>query len=256
MTDIALTGAAGNVGRVVRDAFGDDHAVTAFTHSEHDDVESELLDVTDADEVAAKLDGFDVVLHLAGVSSPEADWESVSEVNVQGTKHVLDAAVENDIDRVVFASSNHAVGTYNADARHTEQMTLGVAEAVSGDAQTSPDSFYGVSKAACENLTNFYANRHGLEVVNLRIGWYLTEEDLRSTVAEADPERAAFARATWLGPRDCREVHRTAVTADLSESPVTLNAVSRNDDRFHTLTETMQHLGYEPRENAAEVLDG
>jgi len=49
--------------------------------------------------------------------------------------------------------------------------------------------------------------------------------------------------------------HRKAATVDFPESPVTVNAVSRNDDRFHTITETTRLLGYEPRDNAAEVLD-
>jgi len=255
MVRIALTGAAGNVGREVIDAF-DDHEVVPFTHSETDAFDSELLDVTDPDDVREKLDAFEVVVHLAGASSPEADWETVAETNVEGTKHVLDAAVENGVDRVVFASSNHAVGSYNSADEDPETTTLADARPVRGDAPTAPDSFYGVSKAACEGLTKFYAERHGVEVVNLRIGWYMSEADLRArTGDDVDPGTDRFARATWLSPRDCRAVHRRAATADLPESPVTVNAVSRNDLRYFTLTETMQTLGYRPRDNAEEVLD-
>ncbi|WP_324664139.1 NAD-dependent epimerase/dehydratase family protein [Haloarcula sediminis] len=255
MVRIALTGAAGNVGRELVNAFGDAD-VTPFTHSETDDIDGELLDVTDADGVLTKLDGYDAVVHLAGASSPEAEWETVSETNVQGTKHVLDAAVENGIDRVVFASSNHAVGAYNSTDRDPETATLADARPVRGDAPAAPDSVYGVSKAACEALTKYYAERHGLEVVNLRIGWYMSEADLREATGDGvEPGRDRFARATWLSPRDCRAVHRRAVTADLPETPVTVNAVSRNDRRYFTLTETMQTLGYQPRDNAEEVLD-
>ena len=39
------------------------------------------------------------------------------------------------------------------------------------------------------------------------------------------------------------------------KNPVTVNAVPRNDDRFHSIMETMRLLGYEPRDSAAEVLD-
>lgn len=255
MVRIALTGAAGNVGREVLDAFSDEHDVVPYTHSEHEDLDSDLLDVTDADEVAETLNGFDVVVHLAGASSPDADWEAVSETNVQGTKNVYDAAVENGIDRVVYASSNHAVGRYNAASDDPEATTTGYARPVDGDAPTRPDSFYGVSKAACEDLGKYYAELHGVDVVNLRIGWYMTEDDLRDAVEDASPEKRRFARATWLSPRDCRDVHRKAATADLPENPVTVNAVSRNDDRFYTITETMRLLGYEPRDNSAEVLD-
>lgn len=256
MTRIALTGAAGNVGREVLDAFDGDHELVPFSHSEEPDLESEPLDVTDPDDVREKLDNVDVVVHLAGASSPDADWEAVVETNVHGTKHVLDAAVENGIDRVVFASSNHAVGMYNAaDPSDPESMTLDHARTVDGDAPARPDSYYGVSKVACEGLTKFYADRHGIEVVNLRIGWYMTASALRDQVGDdVAPGAERFARAIWLSPRDCRDVVRKAATADLPENPVTVNAVSRNDERFHAITETMRKLGYEPRDNAAETL--
>jgi len=255
MTRIAITGAAGNVGRELLDAFDDEDEVLPFTHSEQDDIDTELLDVTDPDDVVEKLDNIDVVIHLAGASSPDADWEAVSETNIEGTKHVLDAAVENGIDRVVFASSNHAVGTYNAEDDDPESMTIGYARTVDADAPTRPDSYYGVSKAACEGLTKFYADVEDLEIVNLRIGWYMSESELRAETADGDPGRTRFARALWLSPHDCRDVHRKAATVDLPENPVTVNAVSRNDERFHSITETMRLLGYEPRDNAAEVID-
>ncbi len=145
MVRIALTGAAGNVGRELVDAFGD-HDVVSFTDSETDDIDGELFDVTDPDDVLAKLDTFDAVVHLAGAASPEAEWETVAETNVEGTKHVLDAAVENGIDRVVFASSNHAVGAYNSADDDPETTTLTDSRPVRGDAPAAPDSFYGVSK--------------------------------------------------------------------------------------------------------------
>lgn len=256
MARIALTGAGGNVGREVIDAFDDEHDLVPFTHSKQEDMETELLDVTDSDEVQADIDNFDVVIHLAGASSPDAEWEAVSQTNIQGTKNVLDAMVANGVDRIVFASSNHAVGMYNAaDEDDPESMTLNTARPVRANASTRPDSFYGVSKVACEGLTNFYADRHGIEAINLRIGWYMSEDDLEANTGEdVEPEKARFARSTWLSPHDCRDVHRKAALVDLPENPVTVNAVSRNDDRFYSLTETIQTIGYEPRDNAAETL--
>ena len=255
MTRIALTGAAGNVGRELLDAF-DDHDLTAFSHSAHEDIDGETLDVTDPDEVTGELDGFDAVIHLAGASQPDAEWDAVVETNVEGTKHVLDAAVENGIDRVVFASSNHAVGMYNQDdPADPESLQLDPATALDGDATPRPDSYYGVSKAACEALANYYADRHGIEVINVRIGWYMSEDDLRANTGDGvAPGKDRFARATWLSPRDCEDLHRKAATADLPESPLTVNGVSRNGERHHSLTGTMQAIGYEPRDDADEVI--
>ena len=59
----------------------------------------------------------------------------------------------------------------------------------------------------------------------------------------------------WLSPRDCRDVVEKAVTADLPENPLTVNAVSRNRERYLSITETMRGLGYEPRDDSAEVVD-
>lgn len=88
-------------------------------------MDSEMLDVTDRDEVVDELDNFDTVIHLVGASSPDAEWDTVVQLSVHGTKNMLDAAVKNAIDRVVFASSNHAVGMYNAaDPTDPESMTI------------------------------------------------------------------------------------------------------------------------------------
>lgn len=253
MVHVAVTGAAGNVGREVVDAF-DDHRVTAFTHREHDDIESELLDVTEADAVVDALSGVDVVVHLAGASSPDASWDAVVDTNIHGTKYVYEAAVENDVDRVVFASSNHAVGMYNVvDSSDTESMAEDP-RIIDPDDPPRPDSFYGISKVACESVSNYYADRHDLESVNVRIGWYLSEEDLVETLDDS-PEHRRFARAMWLSPRDCRNVVRRSVEADLRTNPLTVNAISRNDERVLSLADTQQELGYRPRDNASEVLE-
>lgn len=62
-------------------------------------------DVTDADTVAAALDGCDAVLHAAahiGVSSGAAE---VGDVNVDGTRNVVARAVATGMDPIVFTSS-------------------------------------------------------------------------------------------------------------------------------------------------------
>jgi len=59
----------------------------------------------------------------------------------------------------------------------------------------------------------------------------MSEDDLREEMSDdTGPGRTRFARACWLSPRDCREVHRKAAPVDLPENPVTVNAASRNDE--------------------------
>lgn len=258
--NVAVTGAAGNVGREVLAAL-DDHDVTPITHRDRDDLDGPTLDVTERAAFADALSGEDVLIHLAGNPSPDADWDGVFETNIGGTYNAYEAARESGVERVIFASSNHAVQMHNvADPADPESMRED-ARAVRPDDPTRPDSYYGVSKVAGEALGDLYSERHGIEVVNLRIGWLMDEEELRATQTEENgggeesAARARFARAMWLSPRDCRAVVRRCVEADLPESRVVAHAVSRNDDRYMSLTETTLALGYRPRDDSAEIVE-
>jgi len=126
---------------------------------------------------------------------------------------------------------------------------------VDTDTWPRPDSYYGVAKVATEALCSFYADRYGLDIVVVRIGWLMTPEELRNLRSEPD-ERLRFARAMWLSHRDCRHLFRRAVEAPIEESPLSTHGISRNGDRYLTLTETMQRLEYRPRDDANEALDG
>ena len=254
MSRFVVTGAAGNVGREALDAF-EDHDVTPVTHHEEEEIGGAVADVTEREGLAELFEGHDAVIHLAANPSPDASWEAVREPNVAGTQNVYDAAREAGVDRVVFASSNHAVGMYNAaDPDDPESVTTDPARPIDPDDPPRPDSFYGVTKVAGEALGTLYADRYGVDCVNLRIGWLLDEDELRETQTGAET-KARFARAMWLSPRDCRAAIRAAATASLPESAVTAHAVSANDERYLSLTGTMQALGYRPRDNSATALD-
>ncbi len=258
MTAIAITGAAGGVGRTLLEGF-DDHDVTPLTYEEEDDIDSIVCDVLDREAFTEALAGQDVLVHLAGNASAYADWNEVREVNIDGVYNAYEAAVANGLDRVVYASSNHAVNMADvADPSEPETMKPD-APAVSAETDVRPDSYYGVTKVAGEAIGNYYAARHGIEVVHSRIGWLMDREELQDTQENPDhpyPDAyARFARAMWLSPRDCRDLHERAATADLSETPVTAHGVSRNDERYLSLTETQRALGYRPRDNADETLD-
>lgn len=251
---VAVTGAAGNVGRQALDALGD-HDLTPITHREHDDIESEVLEITDADAVRAAVGGQDAVVHLAANPSPSADWDSVHEVNIDGTHTVYEAAREAGVDRVVFASTNHVTQMYNAADPERPESMVERPDPVHPDEPPRPDSFYAVSKVCGEALGSYYADRHGMEAVDLRIGWLLTREELRER-QEGDEAIGRYARAMWLSPRDCRAAIRRAVEADLPEDHATVNAVSRNGERYLSLVETNCTLGYRAEDDSAVVIDG
>lgn len=256
MAQIAISGASGMVGQALLEGF-DEHEITPLTHADRDDMESIAFDVTEKEAFVEALAGQDVLIHLAANPSPRAEWEAVHEVNIDGVYNAYEAAVANELDRVVFASSNHAVNMYaRDDPRHVESMRTGYVPPVEPDDPPRPDSYYGITKVTGEAIGSYYADRYEIDAVNVRIGWLMSHDELKATQkASESKEDRRFARAMWLSPRDCRQVMEQAATETIPSTELTVHAISRNDDRFLSLTETLRALDYRPQDNATEALN-
>ncbi|WP_049921195.1 NAD-dependent epimerase/dehydratase family protein [Halopiger djelfimassiliensis] len=254
MSDIAITGASGSVGREAIEAFPDDD-LTLFSHSETEDLDTTPLEIARYEEFADALEGQDVLIHLAANPDPRAEWDAVREPNVDGVYNAFEAAAENDLERVVFASSNHAVNMGNVVSEVRPESTIGSPDVVRPDEPPNPDTYYGVTKVFGEAMGSYYAKRHGFDVVSLRIGWLLTRDELRNECADRDAAGERFARAMWLSPEDCRRAIEAAATTSLESNPTVAHAISDNSERFLSLSETMLELGYRPQDDAAVVLD-
>ena len=107
-------------------------------------------DLADLAQVEAICEGVDGILHFGGYSV-EGPWDDILQSNIIGCYNLFEAARKKGVKRVVFASSNHAVGFY---PRHHRIGT---------DVTPRPDSRYGVSKVFGEAVGALYADKHGLE---------------------------------------------------------------------------------------------
>jgi len=75
-------------------------------------------DVRDNATLRRAIDGVDAVIHLAGITGAARSHEireEVLDVNARGTEAVVAAAVEDDIDRIVLASSCNVYGNAFAE---------------------------------------------------------------------------------------------------------------------------------------------
>lgn len=235
-----VTGAAGTIGNDVLRLLGEDPEADfdlALTDADADpagDPPVEQLDVRDLEAVTAALDGVDTVIHLAGAASPEAPWEDVLDLNIVGTRTVLEGARRAGVRRVVLASSNHAMGMYDRD----EQWP------VYNHQPPRPDSLYGVSKVFGEVLGRFYHDEHGLDVIALRIGWESGD------YGAADDE---LTRGMWTSPRDMAQALRRAVQAPVRFG--VFYVTSDNRTRRWDLTDALVHLGYRPQDDWDRVAE-
>jgi uronate dehydrogenase len=161
MQKILITGAAGDVGTRLRKLLKGVYSLRvsdirkpADLGADDEFVSADLGDYEQTKQITAGIDG---IVHLGGYSV-EGPWETIHKSNIVGCYNLFEAAYRSGVKRIVFASSNHAVGFYPRDRK------IGV------DVTVRPDSRYGVSKAFGEAVGALYADKHGLRVTCIRIG--------------------------------------------------------------------------------------
>lgn len=159
---IVFTGAAGGVGTMIRPLLARLYPGLVLSDKVRpkDLLASETFvpaDLADPAAVAALLKGAHSVIHLGGYSV-EGPWDSILQSNIIGCYNTFEAARAAGVERLIFASSNHAVGFYPRKRK------------IGTDVTVRPDSRYGVSKAFGEALGAMYSDKHGMRVTCLRIG--------------------------------------------------------------------------------------
>ena len=188
---LLLTGAAGGLGRELRRTLKpfaqilrvSDIAPLGTAASGEEVVACDLADKAQVHELLA---GVDAIVHMGGIST-EQPYEMILGPNIVGLAHLYESARIHGIRRIVFASSNHAIGFHPRN------------RVIDADDPPRPDSFYGVSKAFGEDLSRFYFDRYGIETVCLRIGSCFPEpKDRRMLI-------------TWLSIGDLTELIRTSL---------------------------------------------
>ena len=245
---VLLTGAEGRVGQAILSELSGEYEWRLLDRdpptreTRHEFV---VADITDEEAVREAMAGVGAVIHLAGDPRPEAPWNSVLENNIDGTRNVLEAAVKTGVEKVAFASSNHAVGAYETDERTPDLYRPHDDYRLDGTELPRPSNLYGVSKATGEVLGRYYHDEHDLSVVCVRIG------NLTKNHPPKDYERG---QAMWLSHRDCAHLFDRCLQADYDYEIV--YGISDNDRKYYSIDRAREVLGYDPQDNSAEFIEG
>jgi len=238
MTKVALSGASGNMGRILRTELpkrGVDlrsaggRSPLQPLHEGEDIMHGDLRDPAVVDRL---LNGVDVLIHLAG-TSVERPLPEIIENNLVGLYQIYEGARRNKVRRIVFASSNHAFGMHSVN----DKLKL--------DAPYRPDSFYGLSKVWGEAMARMYWDKHGIEGICVRIG----------TAMGKPPEHFRHL-STWFGTQDLIDLMMRCIEVpDIGYMAVW--GVS-NNTRSYWDNAGAEKLGFTPTQNsedfAAEIL--
>lgn len=232
--NILITGAAGGIGSVLRDALRPQcdllrcsDLVDVAPQAPHE--QSFAFDVRDSDAVMKAMQGIDIVYHFGGIPI-EGSWPEIRDVNIDGTFNIYEAARIAGVKRVVFASSNHAMGFY----RRT--TTVGQDEA------PRPDSRYGVSKVFGEAIGRLYADKHGIETISLRIGQFRPLPTNRRMLS------------LWLSPADMARLAVSCLWPGELHFEV-VYGVSANKCGWYDNVGASR-IGYEPQDCAEDYAQG
>ena len=124
---IAVTGASGVLGRgLAARLLSQGHDVVGIARhrpqSWSSAIEFVAADIRDTPAVKRAIAGADVVAHCAWAKSPGPEDRISHQVNIDGTRNVLEAMAETGTGRIVFASSAHVYG--EEDAPNSEQDAI------------------------------------------------------------------------------------------------------------------------------------
>ncbi|MDX2850284.1 NAD-dependent epimerase/dehydratase family protein [Actinacidiphila glaucinigra] len=232
---VLLTGAAGGLGTLMREllpAYGYELRLLDMLPVEGAP-DAITADLADRAALREAVRGVDAIIHLAGISL-EAPFEKILRANIEGTYNLYEAAREEGVPRIVFASSNHAVGF--------TPRPVGDDPLIPVDTPRRPDTFYGLSKCFGEDLAQLYWDLHGLETVSIRIG---------SCFREPTSVRML---SVWMSPEDCARLLHAALTAEGVGHTVVYGS-SANTRLWWDLS-SARALGYEPRDDSEPFAAG
>jgi nucleoside-diphosphate-sugar epimerase len=174
---VAVTGACGGIGRVLVEHLADHgYQLTLIdrpgTGLEGLAARGNIRELDLAEQPPAGLfNGVDVVVHLAGEASADASWDTLRADNVEASYHVASAAQLAGCQRLIVASSVHAV---SATAEPP----------VAPDGPVAPADLYGVTKCFVEALAFWCAHRGPMSAAAVRIGAVQTVAASRASGAE------------------------------------------------------------------------
>ena len=233
MKKLVLTGAAGRLGSYLREPLAQlaDELVSTDLAEDIGNLypgESYVkADLASLEDMMQVMKGADMVVHM-GAYADEGPFEKLLGPNFVGAYNVWEAAYQNGLRRVVYASSIHAVGMYDKNQFIDTQVPH------------RPDTFYGLAKCFAEDLGSMYWDKRGLESVHMRI----------LSCAQVNSARAL---GSWLSYDDLIQLVTRCI-----ETPVTgfsiVYGVS-NNDRAPVDNSKASLLGYRPKDNAEQFAE-
>lgn len=234
---IVITGSKGLIGNVIIPSLRSDFIVYQIDKRRCNEVryfKADISNIKQLNKVFQQTKKVNAIVHLAADSRAEADWNSVLENNIIGTRNVFECARYYKISKVIFASSNRVTEGYEKNNFFNKKQLIKITDAV------RPNRNYATSKMFGETIARQYYELYGISFICLRIG---------SVLADDDPSYNPRHLKTWLSHRDLIQLFCKSL---LSKVPFGIYyGVSNNKGRFWDISNAKKDLGYAPQDDAS-----
>jgi UDP-glucose 4-epimerase len=247
MSRVLVTGGAGFIGSFVVDQLrsaGHEAVIFDVRQSPHHapgEVPTVIGDVLDYESVRAAARGCDAIAHLAAaadVGEVAKDPETAEKLNARGTFNVLEAAREEGVSRVIYAST---IWVYSeAEGFVDEDVPL-----------HPPAHLYTATKLAGELYCRSYTELFGLDTTILRFGIPYGPRARPAAVVPSFVRRALAGEPLSIAGSG-EQTRRFVYVEDLAEGVVralapvaanrTYNLVGREDVSIRQIADTVREL--------------
>jgi nucleoside-diphosphate-sugar epimerase len=232
---ILITGAAGEIGRILKKRLKDRYDLRLLYHKNmlpaepHEEICTGSI--TDLSKMTAVLSGVDTLVHMAGNPWEDAAFEEILNPNIVGTYTVFEACRQAGVKRIVYASSNHVTGYHEIEGVYTTP-----------EMPVRPDGYYGVSKVFGEALARYYADAFRLSIICLRIGTCRSESGVKNRKTDR-------VLSTWLSHRDVVQLVWRSIEAETIRFGI-YYGISGNTRAYWDIENARKDLGYAPEDDA------
>ena len=252
MKKILITGGAGLVGSILIEGLKNNFEIRILDQKAVEGIDSRVGDISNLESILPAFENIDTVVHLAGDRRVYGDWNSILNNNITGIYNIYEAARINGVERIVFASSQHATGGFY-DVEPWSFINNGEYEKLPDNykpldetCRIRPDSYYGASKSFGESLGSYYSDFLNLSTIHIRIGWVISDDD---------PTFSPISLNLWLSHKDICQLIELSVNADKNIKYDVFYATSDNHWKIWSIDKAKNILGYKPKDGAGSTFN-
>jgi len=236
---ILITGSEGTVGKILlSDLKLAKYQVTTIDQEPSERKNHFQADISDLDSMLSHFKDIDAVFHLAADVRNYINWHSLIVPNLTGTRNVYEAAARNGVKKIIYASSLNV---------YPWQEMFDRGEQINEDTQVKSSNDYGLLKILSEEIGRDYSKKHGISVVNLRLG-SVSKDNRPCGYSEGKCKDIDYSH--WLSHEDTKRIFRGAL--EYTRDYICVPVCSANKPSLVDMDTIEKVLGVRPRSSSDE----